>query len=252
MVIETGMSFQYGSPPEFVTQVTASQHVTSKWSRQAQQDRSRLTQERVIAATQNLLTLRPFHEISVAEIAQEAEASVSSIYARFPNKEALLGALYERHASSQREMVDQLLPLDRWHGVPLGEILRQTFPLIVAGYRAKQGLMRAFLEQAANDVRFRETWTEVGDHIIFRVTELVMSRPAEVRHSDPQRGVECILGIVFSTLAHQIQMHQIDKPEMDELTDELIRMMLRYMRIAEFDSNLLEPQQTTRLTEATP
>lgn len=220
--------------------MTSNKQVTSKWSRQAQQDRSRLTLERVIAATENLMALRPFHAISVAEIAQEAEASVSSIYARFPNKEALLGAVYERHACSQREMVDQLLARERWQGVPLGEILRETFPLIVAGYRARQGLMRAFLEQASKEVRFRETWAEVGDHIVLRVTELVLSRPMEVNHADPQRGVQFVLGMVFATLAQQIQMHQIDKPEMDELTDELILMMLRYMGIAEIESNLLE------------
>lgn len=220
--------------------MTTNKQVTSKWTRQAQQDRSRLTQERVIAATENLMALRPFHEISVAEIAQEAEASVSSIYARFPNKEALLGAVYERHSSTQRNMIDQLLAIDRWQGVPLGEILRETFPLIVAGYRARQGLMRAFLEQATRDVRFRETWAEVGDHIMARVTELVLSRPLEVKHTDPQRGVNFVLRMVFATLAQQIQLHLIDGPEMDKLTEELILMMLRYMGIAEINSELLE------------
>lgn len=213
--------------------MTTNPSVALKWSRKAHQNRSRLTQERVLDATERLMALRPFHEIAVAEIAQEAEASVSSIYARFPNKEALLGAIYERYATLQRNMVDELLSPARWQETPLAETLRATFPLIVAGYRTRQGLLRAFLEQASRDVRFRETWSEVGDHIVARVAELVMCRSFEVDHPEPQRGIRLGLTMVFATLAHQIQMHQIDVPEMDELTEELILMMLRYMGIPE-------------------
>ena len=35
----------------------------------------------------------------------------------------------------------------------------------------------------------------------------------------------------FGTLAHQMQMHEIDDPEMDVLTEELIIVMLRHMGI---------------------
>lgn len=177
------------------------------------------------------MALRPFHEIAVAEIAQEADASVSSIYARFPNKEALLGAIYERYSNTQRKMIDELLSPAQWQGVSLAQTLRATFPIIVAGYQARQGLLRAFLEQASRDIRFRQTWSIVGDHIIARVTELVMSRLDEVNHPEPERGIRLGLRMVFATLAHQMQMHEIDDPEMDVLTEELIIVMLRHMGI---------------------
>jgi len=179
------------------------------------------------------MALRSFHEISVAEIAQEASASVSSLYARFPNKESLLGAIYERHANAQRGMVDELLVRDEWQGASLSTILRATFPLMVQWYRHRQGLIRAFLEQSSKDARFRRSWAEVGEHMISRVTTLVMSRADEVDHPDPEQGVRLMLGMVFATLAHKMQMQEIDKPEMDDLTEELIRMMLRYMGIPE-------------------
>ena len=105
--------------------------------------------------------------------------------------------------------------------------------MIVEGYRAKQGLIRAFLEQASEDARFREAWSEVGDFILGRVSKVVLSRSFEIDHPNPKRGLQIVMGIAFATLAHQIQMHAIDKPQMDELTEELIRMMLRYMGIAD-------------------
>ena len=45
-------------------------------------------------------------------------------------------------------------------------------PLIVVGYRREQGLMRVLLERASQDTRFRETWNQLGQHIILRVQEL--------------------------------------------------------------------------------
>ena len=206
---------------------------TSKWTRAAQQDRSRRTLEQILAAAERLMAKRPFHSISVAEIAKEAGASISSLYARFADKEALLGAIYESHARHQRELVDRLFCPQRWEGMPLAQIVRQSFPVMVAGYRARQGLIRAFMEQASQDVRFRDTWGEIGDYIAERITRLVLARREQVDHPAPTRGVRLGLQMVFATLAHQIQMHQFDRPQMDEMTDELVRMMLRYMGISE-------------------
>lgn len=203
----------------------------SKWSRTAHQARSRRTLEQILDAAERLMATRPFRAISVAEIAQEAGASISSLYARFADKDALLGAIYERHARHQRGLVDRLFEPARWDGLSVGQIVRQTFPRIVAGYRARQGLIRAFLERASDDVRFRDTWSEIGEHIIERITVLVMARLDEIDHPDPPLGVRLGLAMAFATLAHQIQMHQIDSPQMDELSEELIRMMLRYMGI---------------------
>jgi AcrR family transcriptional regulator len=205
----------------------------STWAHEGLQTRSRRTLERILDATERLMAARPFRDISVAEIAREANASLSSLYSRFTDKRTLLGAVYERHASSQRERMAQIFDSKRWKGVPLASILRQTFPLIVAGYRERQGLIRAFLEQASVDVRFRNTWSEMGEFIEARVLQLVMPRSFEINHPHPERGLQLGMRVAFATIAHRIQMHEIDGPQMDELTEELIRMMLRYLGIAD-------------------
>lgn len=203
----------------------------SSWVHSAQQGRSQRTLERILAATERLMARRPFREISVADIVREAKASISSFYARFPDKEALLGCIYERHARSQIGLIDELLTLDRWRDVPLAVVLRRVFPMIVAGYRERQGLIRAFLERASADQRFRDAWGQLGSRIAERIIALVEARRFEVDHPDPRSGVRHGLAMVFATLVHQIQMHRIDEPEMDQLVEELTRMMLRYMGI---------------------
>ncbi len=203
------------------------------WHRPAQQDRSTRTEHRLLEAAERLMSLRPFHEISVAEITQEAEASVSSFYARFPSKEALLGALFRQHTTSAQAMFAELFAPDRWADVSLAEIMRQTIPAIVAGYQQQQGLVRALLIEASKDERLRSDWNQAGDQIVAGVTELCMSRCSEIDHLDPEVGMEHMLEICFATLAHRIEMHEIDDPDMSGLVDSLTLMVIRYMGITE-------------------
>jgi len=116
----------------------------STWIRTPHQDRGQQTAERIVVAAEQLMAKRPFREIAVAEIVREAQTSQSSFYARFPDKSALLGYIYERHARAQTEFIEGLLNPEHWREVPLAQVIRQTFPLIVAGYKARQGLIRAF------------------------------------------------------------------------------------------------------------
>ena len=187
--------------------------------------------ERILDATERLLKKRPFREIAVAEIAQEAKAAPTSLYARFESKQAILGALFERHALAQRKLIEELTDPARWEDVPLAIVLRRALPFIVAVYQEKQGLIRAFLEQATDDSRFREDWAAVGDFIAERVKTLVLRRAQEVAHPNPSRGIEHCMEAIFGILAVRILMHGIDHVDGENLTEELVVMLLRYMGI---------------------
>jgi len=201
------------------------------WMNSPRQDRGQQTAERILTATEQLMAKRPFREISVAQIVRKAKASQSSFYARFSDKDALLGFIYERHNASQNEMIDELLALDRWRNVPLAKTIRETFPVIVESYRKSQGLVRAFLDLASSDERFRRTWAETGDYVVVRVKEIVLARPFEVEHPDPSNGIDYMLDFVFANIAYDILTHEIDAPKMDAKVEQLIQMMLRFMGI---------------------
>lgn len=211
--------------------MTVSDLADSKWTRGALQDRSRRTLQGILEAAERLMVARPFSELAVAEIAREARVSIGSFYARFSDKQALLGAVFERDIHNQRSLFDELLSPERWQGTALVRILRQTFPLILASYRQRQGLIRAYLEEAWIDVRFRETWAESGAFVVDRVTQLVLARRAEIDHPHPERAVRLGLEMVFATLVHRIRMREMDAPDIEELADELLRMMQRLLGI---------------------
>src|SRR5947209_5706863 len=71
--------------------------------REPKQARSRQTFDRLLDATEALLREKEFAAITIAEIVQRAGASTGAFYARFPAKEALLPALYDRLTQKVRE-----------------------------------------------------------------------------------------------------------------------------------------------------
>jgi len=70
------------------------------------QSRSSETMERILDACESLLRQRSFTEISTYDLCIEANASASSLYARFPTKGSILHALIDRRGDRIREHVE--------------------------------------------------------------------------------------------------------------------------------------------------
>ncbi len=62
-----------------------------------QQQRSRDTQNRILAALERLLENHFFEQITTRQLAKEAGVAPATLYRRFEDKNALLPALYERY-----------------------------------------------------------------------------------------------------------------------------------------------------------
>src|SRR5437879_6426356 len=60
------------------------------------QERSRATRDRILGALALLLEHKRFDAITTAELTRVARCSMSSLYARFPTKDALLSAFHNR------------------------------------------------------------------------------------------------------------------------------------------------------------
>ena len=106
------------------------------------QERSRAKLERILAATEELLASELFEDVSMGAIAARAGVSVGTIYTRFPSKEALLPALFERHDASVAGVVRELLEgLARAKG--LRARLRRVVAFALEYHRSRRGLLRA-------------------------------------------------------------------------------------------------------------
>lgn len=73
------------------------------------QKRSRQTAERVLEAFDALLREKSLDEITMQELSQHSKAAISSIYARFDGKDAMLVALHEAITSESVQLVSDLV-----------------------------------------------------------------------------------------------------------------------------------------------
>ena len=89
--------------------------------RQPAQSRGKLTFERVLSTAEQVLEEAGFEALTTNRIAAEAKINISSIYKYFPNKHAILAALFERHnrqrMDAAREMVEKLPTAADWRRV---------------------------------------------------------------------------------------------------------------------------------------
>ena len=148
-----------------------------KWAHPRTQARSEETLARILDATESLLMQRRFEDISVGEIVRQSRSSVGAFYARFPDKDALLGCLYERFRKELAALTDAMFDPARWQNESLDAVLATAVPFLVQLHRERQGLLRAFAARACSDERFRQVWKQARHHAARRLKS--WSRPGE-------------------------------------------------------------------------
>lgn len=95
------------------------------------QRRSRETVERILDAAARIFDERGYRGTTTNHVAELAGVSIGSLYQYFPNKDALLVALAERHLDAiAASFADRLIAL-RADAPPVGEVVRSLVDLTV-------------------------------------------------------------------------------------------------------------------------
>ncbi|HWW61774.1 MAG TPA: helix-turn-helix domain-containing protein, partial [Thermoanaerobaculia bacterium] len=128
------------------------------------QARSRDTLHRLLNAAEELLAEGGLDAATVPAIAERAEVSVGVVYRRFPDKDALLRAVYERFFWRVKEQNNIGLATFATIKLPLPELVRGMVRGMVEGYRRKRNILRALLEYSRThpDAKFKRTARELN------------------------------------------------------------------------------------------
>ena len=84
--------------------------------RPGQQDRSRRTQEALLAAAAALVAERGIEGTTIADIAARADASVGAVYHHFRDKKAITHALFDRYCELMAAATAEAIDPARWQG----------------------------------------------------------------------------------------------------------------------------------------
>lgn len=109
------------------------------------QARAKATVEAILTAAAQILIAHGYERTTTARVARRAGVSVGSLYQYFPNKEALVAALIERHANELVAVVRDVL---QCHSrASLAECLRAAIDATMTAHRIDPRLHKILHEQ---------------------------------------------------------------------------------------------------------
>jgi len=201
------------------------------------QTRSRETVNRLLDAAEALLIEGGLERATVPNIAARAGLSVGVVYRRFPDKDALVRAVYERFFDRARAASLHTGNLDWWRGIALPDIARTLVTNVVAQHRHNRHLLRALAAYTSTaDAAFRRRVDELNAHTMDRLASILLARRAKITHPQPERAVRFGLFVVAAAMRAMIQSDDARLAPFGiaegQLADELTRMYLRYLGVS--------------------
>lgn len=204
----------------------------------ARQERSRATEERIVAAATSLLEKKRFDQIQVAEIARRAGISVGGFYARFKNKEALLHWFDERFSADIVQTVTAALDPVRCADCSAAEVIRIYVSIACRGFHRHQDLLVQIASQAriTPDSTFRERISKTNRILHGTLRDRLLERVDEIQHPHPRRAIDLGLLMASATMREVILFGAYNResfrlPPRRSLVDEVVLAYSSYLGI---------------------
>ena len=187
----------------------------------ASQERSRVTVNTLLEATARILVREGFDKASTNRIAAVAGVSVGSLYQYFPNKEAIVVALIDRHNSQVMRAVRG--ELAQALSLPVEQAVRKLVAVAVRAHRIDPRLHRVLAEQIPRTGRLEKVETFNRENYALFEAYLEQHRD-EVRAPDLKlASFVCVTSI--EALTHTAVLHH--KIVSDEATEALVAATTR-------------------------
>jgi AcrR family transcriptional regulator len=202
--------------------------------RPPRQRRSAQTLDRIVTATEELLSERAFERATVDDIVARAGSSKGSFYARFADKEALLAYLGEDALERAKQSYTEHLDPKALRDVPLRTILERFIGRIVEGYRTSPPVLRAlFIESRLHpQAEFARMTRELDAHVTKMLERLLRQRSGERTHPSPATAATYAM-LLVDTTAREAVLFAGSPPERDaELRRELARALAGYLGVS--------------------
>ncbi|AKU24865.1 hypothetical protein ACZ75_12525 [Massilia sp. NR 4-1] len=189
------------------------------------QARSQHMVETILEATACVLAERGYAGTNTNVVAERAGVSVGSVYQYFPNKDSLITALHERHASQMYAVVDKVL--DGAGAGGLRARLADMVRALLEAHRVEPELHKVLEKEfpffdAPHD-------TSPADHSFFRrVRELLETHADEIA----PRNRDLATWIVLRTLETLVHAAVIDAPahfSTEEIEQNIVDVLAGYL-----------------------
>lgn len=201
------------------------------------QDRSRRTFEKILAASELLLISRTLSEISIQEICAAAGVKRGAFYARFPDKDALVQALFDRHAEEVGVLLDEFERQRSDSGDTLEKFLSGLITLYLDLYQHRRGIIRAIEATARHNTGIREQHAELEAGALNRFLAQGFQLQPELAESGSRRIVEftipTVLAAIRAAVDRPVEFGEMSIHSREELVADLTQLALSQMGLVD-------------------
>ena len=203
------------------------------------QARSLETVNRLLDAAEQLLESEGLDATTVPAIAKRAKVSVGVVYRRFPDKDTLLRAVWERFLAQKREQTQAILAACVGMQVPLPDLVRGMIRGTIEAQRKKRNLLRALLHFSRThpDPSFKRAAHDMNQANTAAISVLMLQHRDCIEHPHPEAAIQFAILTLASVIQAVIlegegtQVAGLRAPV--NLEEELTRMLCGYLGIEE-------------------
>ena len=193
------------------------------------QDRAKSTVDALVLATGRVLADVGYAKASTNRIARVAGVSVGSLYQYFPNKEALVGELIDRHQDEM--MLVFMTRLTELRDAPLADAVRGVISALIEAHCVDplDAPIHKTLFRELPPIGLSERMNRLERTAIIAVQTYLEAKTAHVRPADKPLAAFLIVHVVQAAVLAVVVKD--DGPEPDAaFIDELAAMVLGYLR----------------------
>jgi len=208
----------------------------------AVQERAQATTEHLLAAAEALFQEGGADAATLRAIAERAGVSLGIVYRRFPDKDAILRAVYMRFFERSDARNSRSFGSDRFHSASLAEVAHTLVTGIAEGYRRHAPLLRALLLYARSHPSpdFRKRAAAHNARAFTELRRIFDAHRAEITHPQPEIAVPFAISAAASLLQVRILFNDTAlEPELPfaELIEEATRLVMSYLGVPCDDSH---------------
>lgn len=201
------------------------------------QQRSRDSLERILKAAETLISSKGHEALTIAEVVRRSHTSVGTVYARFPDKVALLHAVHERVILRDLEEFREHLADVHWDALSLDETVMQLAAIKRAQAKGMERLYEAFVVHGATDPVLRAEGYRVKGLNEDLEVGILMSHADEIGHDDPEEAIRIASRIWQAAREEMVQRSKSGIPgpggvPQDILMEKLDLVIIAYLKNA--------------------
>jgi AcrR family transcriptional regulator len=181
----------------------------------------------ILQAAGEVFSKRGYAAGTTNRIAERAGVSVGTFYQYFPNKDAVLVALVERHVEAGMRSVEALLAEAAAAPEDLRALLRSFVTAMVTLHGHEPDLHRVLFEEAPHPPQLHECVLQTEEGLAHAWLSILQRVPG-VSVRDPDTAAHLVVQLT-EALTHRFVLHGLHELSAAAFIDEVVILLERYL-----------------------